>query len=514
MVYRVLIAAGGEVAIRIARTLIENGFTPLGVYTHTDRDSLHRKYVVEDFEIHSYEDVDEVIYAAQQLGADGVHPGYGVLLNESEYAEKIIRSDLVFIGPPQSMVSVARDKIALKTYAEKIGIPTLPWLVVEKPEDVIGFASEYGYPLILKPVAGKWGIGVRVVYSEGEVEDKYKYSKSIASKFFKDPRIYVEPFIISAKHVEVQVIGDREKVIHFYDRECLISPRFRRLFTEAPSPSLKSETRKIMLDYAVQLARSLRYENTGVVEFLYDPRADKVYFVELNPGLSPEHSASEVILKRDIVKKQLEIAFYKVTGLKQEEVSVDGCAIQSNIYAENPITGEKSNGRVEYYMEPGGPGVWVESELYEGLTSPPRELVAKIIAWSVDRKTCFARIKRALYEVVVGGLQTNIDYLRQLLNSSVFESGVYNFGEVEKVDRLIASRLSEVEDLHAVVLSSLLEFDDKGAKKYVRRSKALSSILRGEKVSSLKRSAWHYYIALKTTLERHYTQPKRREKRR
>jgi acetyl/propionyl-CoA carboxylase alpha subunit len=221
-----------------------------------------------------------------------------------------------------------------------------------------------------------------------------------------------------------------------------------------------------------------------------------------------------VILKRDIVKKQLEIAFYKVTGLKQEEVSVDGYAIQSNIYAENPITGEKSNGRVEYYMEPRGPGVWVESELYEGLTSTPRELVAKIIAWSVDRKTCLARIKRALYEVVVGGLQTNIDYLRQLLNSSVFESGEYNFGEVEKVDRLIASRLNEIEDLHAVVLSSLLEFDDKGAKKYVRRSKALSSILRGEKVSSLKRSAWHYYIALKTTLERHYSQPKRREKRR
>ncbi len=509
MSIKVLIATGGEIAIRIARTIKDNGLIPIGVYTPSDKEALHRRFMVDDIEISSYEDINEIIYAAQELGADAVHPGYGILAMENEYASLLKRKNIAFIAPPPSVYAITRDKIVAKTYAEKLGIPTPPWREIKSPDDVLEFAREHGYPLILKPIAGKWGIGVRIIRSESEVESMVKSSRSIAEKTFRDPRLYVEPFIENSKHIEVQVLGDRENIIHLYDRECFIGRNFRRLIAEAPSPSLDQETRRKIIEMALTIARSIRLENLATIEFIYNPETKQVFFIEVNPGLTPEHAVTEFIIRRDLVKKQLEVSLYGAHGVKQDELILDGHAIGVNIYAENPLTNEKTTGTITNYIEPGGAGIRVDSELSKGVQIENRDLIARIIAWGTERKTAISRLNRALTELTIEGLVTNHIYLKYLIEHPVFQSADYTISKLVEVDNSITKKIVNTITTHSIVLATLVEFDDEGVKNYVKKPSVLTSILQSEKAMSIKRSAWYYYASVRAALERHYLSRRR-----
>ncbi|NAZ27227.1 MAG: ATP-grasp domain-containing protein, partial [Thermogladius sp.] len=269
MPMRILIANRGEIAVRIARSIIEMGHTPLGVYTSIDGNSLHRRFVHEDAEVSSYLDIDEIVEAAIHLGADAIHPGYGFLSENSEFARRVINKGLTWIGPSPEAIDRAGDKLGLKETAMKLGLPTLPYTLVRDASDIEEFAREHGYPVILKAAGGGGGIGMRVIHDGSEIESKLELSLMEVGKAFKDTRVYVEPYLDKSKHIEIQVIGDGEKVIHLYERECSIQFRYQKIIDEAPSPSISPEERRDIVNTAVELMKALGYDNAGTVEFIF-----------------------------------------------------------------------------------------------------------------------------------------------------------------------------------------------------------------------------------------------------
>lgn len=512
MPFNILIANRGEIAIRIARTLIENGLKPIGIYEPEDKESLHRKFMVEDAEVSSYLNIREIIQVAVELGADGIHPGYGFLSENPEFAREVVRKNIVFIGPPPSVMALAGDKIASKIYAEKMEIPTLPWIEVKSPEDVLEFAKTHGYPLIVKAAGGGGGKGTRIIKSEEDVESAVKVARLEAERAFKDPRLYVEPYIEEAKHIEVQVLGDGDNIVHLYERECSVQRRFQKIIEEAPSPSIKENEREKLLEYAINLARGLKYVNAGTVEFLFDVKNREFYFMEINARLQVEHPVTEMITRRDIVKKQVEIAFYSILDLKQSNITREGHAIEARVYAENPFSMEPNSGVIKKYYEPGGPGLRIDSGVAEGIYVSDKydPMISKVIAWGIDRKMALNRLIRALNEYVIEGIATNIPLLKQLVTSPRFVDASYIVSLFEKEFPVIANRILEDAKLHAVVLSTLIEYGDKSAKNYTMKGSLIEHVLRSEKVSSIKRHAWYYYVSLKGMLERGYA-PRRRK---
>lgn len=514
MPYRILIANRGEIAVRIARTLIENGYIPVGVYTSEDSNSLHRKFMVEDVEVSSYLEIKEIISAASELGADALHPGYGFLSENPEFAREVIRRGLVFIGPSPQVMALSGDKIASKVYAEKLEVPTLPWNEIKDPEDVLEFARSHGYPLIIKAAGGGGGRGVRVVWSDKEVDSAVKSARAEAERAFKDPRLYVEPYIQKAKHIEVQILGDGDNIVHLYERECSIQRKYQKVIEEAPSPSLTPKEREKLYDYAVTLARGLRYTNAGTVEFVFDIEKREPYFIEINARLQVEHPVTEMITRVDIVKRQVEIALYTVLGLKQNDIKMEGHAIEARIYAENPYTGEPFSGMIKKYLEPGGPGIRIDTGIAEGLYVSDRydPLILKVIAWGSDRFMSIRRLDRALNELVVEGIYTNVPLLRQLLKTQEFNSATYTTRFFDEVVERAKNKVLEEAKVHSIILATLLEYDDKAAKTYTKREKLIEQVLSSEKVSSLKRHAWYYYMNVKGTIERYYMSKRQSKK--
>ncbi|MEM0469378.1 MAG: biotin carboxylase N-terminal domain-containing protein [Desulfurococcaceae archaeon] len=512
MPVKVLIANRGEVAIRIARTLVESGYIPVGIYTADDADSLHRRFLVDDTEVSSYLDIKDVVNAAVELGAEAVHPGYGFLGENPEFAHEVARKGLVFIGPPPGTITLSRDKLASKTFAEKLEVPTLPWVEVHEQEDVIEFAKVHGYPVIVKATSSG-GEGIGVAWSEKEVESAIKSARSGAEKSFKDVKLYVEPYIEHAKHIEVQVLGDGDNIVHLYERECSIRRNFyQKIIEEAPSPFLNAAERGRLYEYALKLASGLRYVNAGVVKFVFDIKKREMYFTEIGTGLQAGHSATEMITRIDLVKKQVEVALYKVLGLKQHDVMREGHAIEACVYAENPYTGEPSQGIVKKYKEPGGPGVRVDSGIAEGsrISGHNDPLIAKVIAWGSDRYTSVQRLERALREYVIDGVPTNIPLLRYSVQSPEFISANYTIRYFEIGLSNVYSKMLEDSRVHAVILSTLFEYGDASVKAYSKKASLIEHVLKSEKVSSIKRRAWYYYVSLKTALERSYSGRKSR----
>lgn len=504
---RILIADRGEIAIRIARTLIENGYIPVGIYVADDVDSLHRKFLAEDVEVSNYLDIKEVINAALELGAEAVHPGYGFLSENPEFAREVIRKGLVFVGPSPNVMALSGDKLASKIYAEKLEVPTLPWAEVHRPEDVAEFAKVHGYPVIVKAASGSGYRGIRVIWGEKEVEFSVKSAKAEAEKAFKDPRLYVEPYLEYAKHIDVQILGDGDNIIHLYERECSVQRKFQRLVDEAPSPSLTATEKERLYEYALTLARGLRYVSAGTVEFIFDVKKRELYFTEISAGLQAGHPITEMITRVDIVKKQIEVALYSVLGLKQSDLKPEGHAIGVHVYAENPYTGEPFSGTIRRYKEPNGPGIRVDSGVTEGsrINEKYGLLVAKVVAWGPDRYSSIQRLERALGEYIIEGISTSIPLLRQIIKTPEFVNANYTMSYLDKELSNMYSKILEDAKVHAVILSALLEYNDPGAKVYSRKESLIEHVLKSERVSSIKRHAWYYYINLKTSLERYYS---------
>ena len=504
---RVFIANRGEIAIRIARTLLESGYVPVGIYEADDVDSLHRRFLVDDVQVSSYLNIREIVNAAVELGAEAVHPGYGFLSENPEFAREVTRKGLVFIGPSPNTIAFAGDKLASKIYAEKLEVPTLPWMDVQDEKDVVEFTRIHGYPVVIKAAGGGGGRGIRIVRSEKDVETAIKSARAEAERAFKDARLYVEPYIENAKHIEVQILGDGDNIVHLYERECSLQRRFQKVIEEAPSPSLTNSEKQKAFEYAITLAKGFKYTNAGTVEFVFDVKRRELYFMEINARLQVEHPVTEMVTRVDIVKKQVEVALYSVLDLKQGNVECRGHAIEARIYAENPYTGEPSPGVIKRYREPGGPGIRVDSGVTEGSRVSDRydPLIAKVIAWGPSRQISLQRLENALREYVVEGISTNIPLLKQVIRTPWFTSAEYTTRDLERELHVLRNKILEDTKVHAIILSTILEFGDAGAKVYLRKEKLMEHLLRKESVSSIKRRAWYYYVNLKSALERYYS---------
>ena len=499
--YRILIANRGEIAIRIARTIRELGWISLGIYTSIDKYSLHRRFMDSDYQVSNYLDMDEIIEAALELGADAIHPGYGFLSENALFVRKVVSKGLIFVGPPPDIMELSGDKARAKKMAEEVGVPTLPWRLVKKPDDVIEFAKEYGYPVLLKAVGGGGGMGMRVVYNEKDVEKLYEQASKEAEEGFKDRRLYVEKFLTSPKHIEVQILGNGDKVIHLFERDCSIQRRHQKVIEEAPAPILSSNERKIITEDAVKLTEYIGYINAGTVEFLFDPKTRKHYFMEINARLQVEHPVTEMITGIDIVKQQLLIAMGEGLNLKQDSIRIYGHAIEARINAENPVTMLPSPGTVSDYREPSGPGIRVDSGVAPGSTIPAEynPLIAKIIAWAPSRKEAINRMLRALREYIIMGVDTNILLVKSILEHPVFMIGDHTTKFLDEYINDIKNRILGHERIQAIALSILMTRSVNGFGSLVPRSRSPIEPT-SHRLQTLKRRAWAYWRVIKSRM--------------
>jgi len=499
MATRILIASRGISAIRVARSLIESGYAPVGIYTRDDENSPHRKYLVEDREVSSYLDIEDIVEVAVEMGVEAVHPGYSVLGSNPEFAREVARRGMVFIGPPPSMIELAGDDVALKILAERVEVPALPWSEVRKPDDILEFASVHGYPVVVKTTGVAASGNYKIVHSSSEVEKAVESLKKDIKAVDRGVRVFVEPYLDRVKHIEVQVLGDGDNIVHLFDREYIVQRSEQRLLDEAPSPILTRNEREKILECALALAMQLKYKNTGVFTFLYDIDKREFYVSGFRAGLQPEHVVTEMITRIDIVRKQVEISLYGVLDLKQSSIDQHGHSIGVSILAENPLSGEISEGVITKYREPSGLGVRVDSSIVENykVTAKHDPLLAKLAVWAPTRILAVSRLKRALNDYVIEGVSTNIMLIKHIVSSDEFNSGNYTtrlFNEKEKYFRELTR---ESLELQSATLIALLELGVKDAKKIYEKKTSVKETSRDERISRLKRSAWYYYTILK-----------------
>ena len=505
--YKVLIANRGEIAIRIARSVRELGWIPLGIYTSIDKKSLHRNFVFEDREVSSYLDIDEILEAAEKLEADIIHPGYGFLSENYEFAEKVLRKGLYFVGPMPETMKIAEDKVKIKEIAKKIGISTLPWKKVESVDDVIKFGEKYGYPVIVKARFGGGGRGIRIINSRNEIESMIEQAEKEVESTFKRTGLYVEKYIPKAKHIEVQIIGDNQKILHLFERDCSLQRRHQKILEEAPATVLTKSERERILKDGIRLMEQIKYTNAGTVEMLFDLDARKHYFMEINARLQVEHPVTELITGIDIVKQQLLISIGKEMKFGQDDIRVKGHAIEARVYAENPVTMMPSPGKITFYREPGGFGVRVDSGVKEGSYVPAEyeSMISKVIVHDLDRRSALAKLKRALSEYRIVGISTNLPLLWIILDHPKLRSGLYTTDFFSREEEYLKKTIKEKEMLHAAVAAAVFYC--------LERRKFTSKIkerVGEERVTSIKRRAWLYWMLLKRRLSRARARRKKR----
>lgn len=430
---KVLIANRGEIALRIIRAARELGIKTVVAHSTADEKSLPVLLADEAICVgpppsgQSYLNIPNLLSAAIVTGADAIHPGYGFLAENATFAEMCHDHGITFIGPTPENMRALGDKATARRVAREAGVPTVPGTdEVTSVEEAKQAAKEIGYPVILKASAGGGGRGMRVVHTEEELERAIQQAQEEARAAFGNPAVYLEKYIEEPKHIEIQVLGDGENVIHLWERDCSIQRRHQKLLEEAPS-TLPLETRKSIAEAAARLARHVGYVSAGTLEFLVDKEGN-FYFIEMNTRIQVEHPVTEMITGVDLVQAQFRIAMGEKLWLKQEDVEVRGHAIEVRINAEDPEKGFRpAIGKVETLLFPGGPGIRVDSHLYAGYQIPPHydSLIAKIIAWAPTREEAIRRMERALSETVIEGpgLKTTIPFHQKVLQNAFFRRG-------------------------------------------------------------------------------------------
>ncbi|WP_022798848.1 acetyl-CoA carboxylase biotin carboxylase subunit [Thermus islandicus] len=430
---KVLIANRGEIALRIIRAARELGLKTVVAHSTADEKSLPVLLADEAICVgpppsgQSYLNIPNLLSAAIVTGADAVHPGYGFLAENATFAEMCREHGLTFIGPTPENMRALGDKATARKVAREVGVPTVPGTdEVESVAEAKRAAQEIGYPVILKASAGGGGRGMRVVHTEEELERAVQQAQEEARAAFGNPAVYLEKYIEEPKHIEIQVLGDGERVIHLWERDCSIQRRHQKLLEEAPS-LLPLETRQAIAEAARRLAEHVGYVSAGTLEFLVDKEGN-FYFIEMNTRIQVEHPVTEMITGIDLVQAQFRIAAGEKLWLKQEDVEVRGHAIEVRVNAEDPEKGFRpSIGKVETLLFPGGPGIRVDSHLYAGYQIPPHydSLIAKILAWAPTREEAIRRMERALSETVIEGpgLKTTIPFHQKVLQNAFFRRG-------------------------------------------------------------------------------------------
>ena len=442
MIKKLLIANRGEIALRILRACREMGIKTVAVHSTADRDLKHVRLADESVCIgpasstDSYLNIPAIISAAEVTDADAIHPGYGFLSENADFAERVESSGFVFVGPRAKTIRLMGDKISAKEAMLKTNVPCVPGSegsIPEDPAEALAMADTIGYPVIIKATGGGGGRGMRVVHKRETLIDSIILTKSEARGAFGNDVVYMEKYLQAPRHIEFQVLADSfGNAIHLCERDCSMQRRHQKVVEEAPAPGITPEQRKRMGDILTKACREIGYRGAGTFEFLYEN--GEFYFIEMNTRLQVEHPVTEMITGVDLVKQQLLIASGEKLMIKQEDISPKGHAIECRINAEDPNSFMPSPGRIERFHQPGGLGVRVDSHVYGGYTVPPYydSMIGKLIVHGEDRAGAIARMEGALEEMVIEGIKTNIDLQRRIITDPAFIAGGADIHYLEK----------------------------------------------------------------------------------
>jgi acetyl-CoA carboxylase biotin carboxylase subunit len=430
---KILIANRGEIALRIQRACRELGIRTVVVHSEADTEAKYVKLADESVCIGpppaaaSYLNIPAIISAAEVTDAEAIHPGYGFLSENADFAEKVERSGFVFIGPHPENIRLMGDKVSAKQAMTKAGVPTVPGsdgALPDDPKEIVRIARKIAYPVIIKASGGGGGRGMRVVHTEAALLNAVNMTRSEAQAAFANPVVYLERYLEQPRHIEIQVLCDGQKdAVYLGERDCSLQRRHQKVLEEAPAPDLPAKVREKIGERCVDACKKIGYRGAGTFEFLYEE--GEFYFIEMNTRIQVEHPVTEMITGVDIVQEQIHIAAGEKLRLRQKDVVLRGHAIECRINAEDPYRFTPSPGKITSYHPPGGPGIRVDSHIYQGYSVPPNydSMIGKVIAYGASREQAIARMRIALSEMVVEGIQTNIPLHRDLLNDTRFIRG-------------------------------------------------------------------------------------------
>ena len=438
---KVLIANRGEIALRVHRACKELGIKTVAVHSSADNEAMHVKLADESVCIgppqakDSYLNIPSIISACEITGAEAVHPGYGFLSENAHFAEILEAHNLTFIGPSSEHIKIMGDKITAKETVSKLGIPVVPGSngKIEDLNHAKKIADEIGYPILIKASSGGGGKGMKIAHASTDLENAFNLAKVEAKASFGDDTVYIEKYLNAPRHIEIQIFGDKHgNAIHLGERDCSLQRRNQKVLEEATSPVIDDNQREKIGSIAAQAISKLGYVGAGTIEFLY--QNGEFYFIEMNTRLQVEHPITEIITNIDLVKEQISIAAGSELSLKQENVSINGHAIECRINAENPKTFVPSAGKIITYHPASGPGVRVDSAAYAGYSIPPYydSMIGKLIVFGQDRNDCLAKLDRALDEFVIEGVETTLPLFKDLLRNNDIQEGNYNIHWLEK----------------------------------------------------------------------------------
>lgn len=439
---KVLIANRGEIALRVQRACHELGIKTVAIYSSADRDLMHVQLADEAVCIgppspaESYLNIPAVISAAEITGADAIHPGYGFLAENGNFVEQVEKSGFTFIGPSCETINTMGDKISAIRVMKKAGIPCIPGSdgpLGKNDHENVALAHKIGYPIIIKAAAGGGGRGMRVVHEEAELLNAITMTRIEANSAFSDPTVYMEKFLQNPRHIEIQVLGDgKGHAVYLGERDCSLQRRHQKILEEAPAIGITSKQRQTIGDQCVFACQKLKYKGAGTFEFLYEN--GEFYFIEMNTRVQVEHPITEAVTGIDIVKWQLMISAGEKFSIKGKDIGIHGHAIECRINAEDPSNFMPSPGKINVFHAPGGPGIRVDSHIYQSYVVPPfyDSLIGKIISYGETREVAIAKMKNALREVVIEGIKTNVPLHQRILGDKQFLLGGVNIHYLEK----------------------------------------------------------------------------------
>ncbi len=447
MFNKILIANRGEIAVRIIRACKELGVSTVAVYSDADRRSLHVALADEAYHIggsapgESYLVIDKILDVAKKSGAEAIHPGFGFLSENEEFAKRCEKAKIVFIGPSAKAIRLMGDKITARKIAHEAKVPLVPGsegAVSDVEASVV--VDEIGYPVMIKASAGGGGKGMRLVREKGEFESALRMARSEAGSAFGDDSVFVEKFVEQPRHIEIQIIADSYgNVIHLFERECSIQRRHQKVIEEAPSSAISDRTRKKMGAVAVKIAKAVDYQGAGTVEFIMDQKQN-FFFLEMNTRVQVEHPVTEMITGFDIVKWMIRIADGEKLPFKQSQIEMKGHAVECRVYAEDPETNfMPSPGTIDYLRVPSGPGIRDDSSIYSGCEITPHydPMLSKLVVWADTREAAIEKMASALREYIVIGLKTNIGFLLRVMGEEEFKEGKIDTGYIERHPELL-----------------------------------------------------------------------------
>lgn len=462
---KILVANRGEIALRVMRSARELGIKTVAIYSEADRNALHVRYADEAVCVgppassESYLRIDKIIETCKELKVDAIHPGYGFLSENADFARKVEKAGIIFIGPSAESIEIMGDKLSAKAAVLKRNVPLVPGL--DKAITDIAFAKEkadeIGYPILIKASAGGGGKGMRIVEDPADFESQMDRAVSEAKNAFGNGAVFIEKFVTSPRHIEIQVLGDQKgNVIHLFERECSIQRRHQKVIEEAPSSVLTPEIREQMGQAAIDVAKSCNYYGAGTVEFIVDDQLN-FYFLEMNTRLQVEHPVTEQITGVDLVKEQIRIAEGKALSIKQEDLTIKGHAVEVRVYAEDPQNNFLPDiGNLKVYKRPQGTGVRVDDGFEQGMDIPIHydPMIAKLITYADNREEAISRMLRAIEEYEIVGIQTTLSFCKYVLQHEAFTSGNFNTKFIE--NHFKPSDLDEkVSDIETEIAAAL-----------------------------------------------------------